>query len=690
MIKYYINSAQGNMTYAQPVDIYLQELEEGTDYAGYQSYGFLDTARVETYAEGTENELKCVSFQLRTPKAFDQVANIGIATSIIHNIEMLQDENENFVMDKPFTEVSGTQPEDWEVHRRDHYYKTKDVYTIGGHSETYYYNGTAANEAWQSGQTYYKEDSYCQMIWTESGGCFGVGCYIVRPAVGDYGVILSGGSRCSKPASGDVCYPTGVGGWEPRFRGMDGEAMFPETFGNVNRRNPASFYKGITNYTPFAVKGKLSLCQFVYQDEAYIGVVAVQYNADDSLKSVGCWGISANWWVSSASNYNYVADSDGTVKKAQNPAYIRHVDAWGAKALPNNNRIVQGTNFVKVVDNTPYGFATYKLSNAEYQTVLGEWSNNLSKHLGGFFDRVGTGFNVLANGIKALNSVFGNPIESILQCHTVPIPSVYIPAYQNAGNDLPYVRSGGANSSISSAGHLLNNQRHLDLEFVSRYIVGRKTGWYDDWTNTQFSIYLPFIGEVPLPIEYTMPQNIYVRYRVDVLTGNFTVRVCNGWTDFYVNTGNCASPVLAASSATLQERALANMGSILTKGLNVATSAATGNAPGAVLGAVVGASNLTKELQQHVSYSSTGGTTSLSSGYYEPILFIKRPIQASGDFGSILGFMSGSSGQLSRFKSASGGLAFVSAVAANVRGINKATEAEKAEIDSLLKAGVWV
>jgi hypothetical protein len=144
-----------------------------------------------------------------------------------------------------------------------------------------------------------------------------------------------------------------------------------------------------------------------------------------------------------------------------------------------------------------------------------------------------------------------------------------------------------------------------------------------DYVMTKISLYLPFIGFVPLDAGIVMGSQVNIRYRIDVLTGSCIAQVRvlkSGATVVYYNyQGNCAVQIpLTASTYTGIVGAL--MGAV-TAGVSVLS----GNAAGAFAGVKHTVSSLAQghQIQQSGSLGSNAGAL----GIRIPYMIIARPIQ---------------------------------------------------------------
>lgn len=216
-----------------------------------------------------------------------------------------------------------------------------------------------------------------------------------------------------------------------------------------------------------------------------------------------------------------------------------------------------------------------------------------------------------------------------------------------------------------------------------------------DYANTNFSIYLPFIGEVSLPINEVMGGKITLDYIIDFFTGMCVANVlCEKVVDFapfdsaeqysqHSYQGNCAIQVpLSSGDYGALVGALINM---CSTGLRETLE--TGNpAVGAASAGLEGAKEL---LSGGMSPAvKTKGSISANAGYcsvYFPYITIERPISPQPDsYQTAHGYMSYTNSKLSEYE----GLCVCEDI--NLSGIFNATDSEKSRIKTMCREGVYV
>lgn len=203
-----------------------------------------------------------------------------------------------------------------------------------------------------------------------------------------------------------------------------------------------------------------------------------------------------------------------------------------------------------------------------------------------------------------------------------------------------------------------------------------------DYDNTRITIYLPFVGIVPLDTNVVMGSQLNVTYRVDVLTGTCLAQIKvikqNSNAVMYSFTGNCAVQVpLTATTYTGVVGALLN-------GISAGASIMTGNlvqAAGSAAGALAsGFSGLSGAKQ-----SGTFGANAGALGIRIPYVIITHPVTAMPyNFEALQGLPSNSSVRLS---SLSG---FTRVKYVHLENIGNATDEEISMIKELLTEGVII
>lgn len=269
---------------------------------------------------------------------------------------------------------------------------------------------------------------------------------------------------------------------------------------------------------------------------------------------------------------------------------------------------------------------------------------------------------------QALSSFFKNPLESIINLFILP--------FDRHRSDYKNIVLGKYDTGIG--GFLVDQYTTIDCGLLD---VPEKWGGSLDY-ETRLLLYLPFIGTKELDITDVMGGQLGIQYLVDVLTGACVAFVAVKRGDLesvlYQFTGNCAYsfPLTQANYNTFYSALLASTATI-------ATGIATGGASTPML---VGAgASVAMSAKTHVNHSGNLAGNTGYMGIKKPYIILSRPIQAlPADFGKYKGYQSHITKKLSECKG------YTEVEYIHLDGINRATSAELAQIESLLKGGVII
>lgn len=269
--------------------------------------------------------------------------------------------------------------------------------------------------------------------------------------------------------------------------------------------------------------------------------------------------------------------------------------------------------------------------------------------------------------LEIIKRFFTNPLDAIISLHLV----YFTPHHTNQGQMiLGYCEVEGTD---------MDKVNLVDEQFAE-VDCGTVTipKFYDDvrdWSPyTDIQIYLPFIGIQSLDCNEVMGKMIGVKYYVDVITGlcMCVISVYEGASRkiLYTFSGDCHVSIPLTSSN------LANMLSGFASGL--VSGATKGGAIGGAIGAVTGA------VQQGLSYPRSNGFSGNTGamGTKTPYVIIKRKEKYdANEYNKLYGYPSNNTvslGVLSGYTRCKD-VHFESA---------KATDKEKAQMETLLKNGV--
>jgi hypothetical protein len=211
--------------------------------------------------------------------------------------------------------------------------------------------------------------------------------------------------------------------------------------------------------------------------------------------------------------------------------------------------------------------------------------------------------------VEQLKRLFNDPMQAIIGVHKVFAP---IPTGGSQNIKCGYLDSGVSSPVVSS------QYTEVSCGTVNcREYFGNV---FDYDPHTRVSIYLPFIGVVPLKVSEVMRASITVTYGVDVITGACLAKVKvdrdGGGAILYSFGGSCAChyPISAGSYAGI-------ISGIVTSAVGVAGGIMSGNPLAAVGGVIAGARQAHTEVQHSGDFTGCAG----AMGPKIPYLIITRP-----------------------------------------------------------------
>lgn len=322
------------------------------------------------------------------------------------------------------------------------------------------------------------------------------------------------------------------------------------------------------------------------------------------------------------------------------------------------------------------GIHAYKVSDSVY--------NSIAAKLWGQDENIFT-----ALWYKFQNFRF-TPIAGIINC--IRIPSNFSPA--------------GVNSKIKMAGLIFDDigaeitTQKVQATFTTDGAFPQYFNDYNDDTNTRITLHLPFCGTVDLAPSAVCGRVIVVNYWCDVLTGNVSARVStsigaadpnggrgNGGGFIAQGAGNCAYSVPMSGNDSGMGDKLATIKSFATGQVNAAASLMGGGNPstGDIMSGSTPALMAGMFLAKHST--SVVGAIGGGVGYIADLavrITVERIVPVKpANYDTTKGFMSVTGATVGTYT----GFSVFSSVNVSVSG---ATDEEKAEIERLLKEGVYI
>ncbi len=273
-----------------------------------------------------------------------------------------------------------------------------------------------------------------------------------------------------------------------------------------------------------------------------------------------------------------------------------------------------------------------------------------------------------SNFVEQLKKLFNDPMQAIIGVHKV----YATPPTSGSEN----IKCGYLDSGVSAA-KVSNQYTSIDCGTVNLNEYFGNVFDYDPFTK--ISVYLPFIGVVPLKTSEVMRSKVNITYGVDVITGaclakiNITRDGCGGILYSYGGSRACHYPISSGSYSGI-------ISGIVTAATGIAASVATGNPLAAVGGVVSGAKSMRATVQHSGGFTGCAGVM----GPKIPYIIIERPqIKLATGYEGYEGMPANS---VVTIGSCSGYVKFKE-VHAEISG---AYDDELSEIEGLLKSGIII
>ena len=326
---------------------------------------------------------------------------------------------------------------------------------------------------------------------------------------------------------------------------------------------------------------------------------------------------------------------------------------------------------------------------------------------------------------QSFQNQFRNPISAIIACHIMP--QNLVDAYNGTPEEIH-----AAYATLSEGYPATTFKDFYRTYHVGSYDFGKATASFADYDNTAVYIHLPYIGVKQIDIAAVQHGSISVDYTADSLTGDVTAFITcfdryNNSRQRYSFKGNCArklpvvqidSPLtkmvtglatgVVAGALTGGVGALAgSLGAYFSSGGSLFSGGGLGaigetlklDAPsigkatlgGAGTGLVTSAGKASISAQSVTSSNAEGGSVSTPIDT-SCFLIVPRPMWSNPlKYSKQFGYPSDVSGTINASDITSGSkfIGFLSVRSIKLDGI-AATDDEIAEIDQLMKAGVYV
>lgn len=306
------------------------------------------------------------------------------------------------------------------------------------------------------------------------------------------------------------------------------------------------------------------------------------------------------------------------------------------------------------------GLATiYRMTQAQLNQLGGKlWSQD-------FFDNI----------VKS----FYSPMDAVIALNVVPS----IASVTDLSSKEVYLGNYGCDFNAMSI------RQFFELDMGGVFIEKRHGNAHDYNPYTHIDLYLPYIGTVQISPDDVMGHTLKVKYKCDVVTGNVVAWVLsqtiNG-DDTVIGTysGNFVTqiPLTGANYSEVYKAAISGTLGVLSAGAGVAAGGAT-MVQGGIQG-VSAASNVASSKIQYMRGSAMGMSAGLMNKQRAYVVITTPKESIPNNFASLEGYPSNTYHVLSELK---GTYCEVESISLAISG---ATEAEKDEIEKLLKGGVYV
>ena len=300
-------------------------------------------------------------------------------------------------------------------------------------------------------------------------------------------------------------------------------------------------------------------------------------------------------------------------------------------------------------------------------------STNINKLADFLWNADETVFNEVVKGLALLG---GNPIDGLIDLRLYPF-DVAAKASQTGAQNIVVGRT-----DTKVTGIKINDYNAvLDLGSCSFYPYFNNFLDYEPFTSA--SLYIPYVGMVPISTANFMGKTISCKMVVDITTGSCTAIVFADDIPIIYKNGNIGVeiPMSGTNSAEYASRI---MGGLTSAATDLTLGAATGN-PIQMATAVGGITD--SAMSSNTTIYNTAGSSSPACGLWQPqncYFIINRPVPIVPDnYGHTVGYACNYQANLS---SLSG---FTCCYNTDVNTIY-ATEEEKAEIVRLLGQGVYL
>jgi hypothetical protein len=359
------------------------------------------------------------------------------------------------------------------------------------------------------------------------------------------------------------------------------------------------------------------------------------------------------------------------------------------------------TRLLPYTTESNIGYHVYVMNVNAFTAIAKQLSTGLKTLWDAAQDGVTEYINAIINQYKG---IFGNPLDGVIAVHR--IPSTFSPAPTSSIN-VSKVGIGGTSYSLDvSGGEIAFSPAYTTVNVSTNEINLRETfGDFYDYSNIDVSVYVPFCGEVKIPASSCMDGSIKINFSCDITTGALDAEIVTrnklgSQNLISIIEGNCATNIpLSQQNDNSIKTALG-----VAQGVGQIFAGVGTSNPAMALNGIVNTVSSVAGYESHTMvHGSLGSGNRAAIQCQRPFVKIvqKIPVHAE-DENIIRGLMINAGGTVStgryNYKDAQGNVygdeinysGFTVFESVDVSGIHRATDAQKAEIERLLKEGVYL
>ena len=543
----------------------------------------------------------------------------------------------------------GTKPEDWDNFYDTKYYVKSTISQWGFNLIRYF----PAPENWDDTTQYYKIDNQQHTFYTDDGGFFGVSRFFI-----DY---YSVSSKFAEFSAAFVPYgTTGLrstltisNAYVARSGGRSGAPIFG--YYAYEQAGLLISDRGLQQQeTTITGRQLQQFCECTYNGEKYIGIICISVTSDGIPNSAYFAGITQKFWIARSPHINY-GPSSGI-----NYGVGTYSDPSTGVGVPSIPTALNATDFGPGMHIRGIAINDTSGNNQDITGLFSQlWSTS-----GGFWSQ--------------WKNIRYDPLSAIVSLHVIPT--------QIAGTTTSNLSIALTRLTISNS--ILPN-RIIEMSRgtiqIPEYFGNRL-----DYSDTQASIYLPFIGDYPLDINDVQGGAVSLTYHIDIATGDCVAFVVGtdrrGLTTISKQyKGNCAFKIPVSGSDNGGAGMLSALSSMIGGTVAIAAGNVVGGAADIIGGAVEAA---TAKVNNSAAPSIQGSAASM--GVLTPYIKIYRPQQVRPEtYSQITGDTSQIGGTISTTSDGYPVTGFVQYADVQLDGVT-ASDTEKAELRNILQGGVYM